>query len=434
MLIKLVLGGDIYRNNVAPGVYPKWSKMHLRIWCIGRMERVALRSMALYRSPPLLAFALRQLGATVGDNLQCAPDAYLSGPLDLISIENDVAIQTGAYIQATRWSGQGFHIGPIRIESDSKIGMRAAVADSVTIGRGAWIAPFTPVLSDVGAQEIWEGAPARFTGRCTQLKRTADFCRYARPIWLLETVNSPFVRLFVLLPQPASHRRHRVARPRLHTGRRRRAFKRLFQRDATGRNRLGADGICDHHGMDQHRGDLAAQLPVHPLHCRVAGTLPLARAQGRAPDLPNGRPERHTAAMDLDDYRAISARARWHALRKIRRVRVRRDVQSRPGAGQRRTPKCSGRMAPFTNMLDYGAEHYKLRQLDMPAEFLLRQQLRGGVRAVSRQLPPGCLHAEQRYTVPAADAVAAWQARSTVAGNPPMKLASASSWGEKKRL
>ena len=39
MMIKFFTGGGIYKNNVTPGVYPKWSKMHLRIWCIGRMER-----------------------------------------------------------------------------------------------------------------------------------------------------------------------------------------------------------------------------------------------------------------------------------------------------------------------------------------------------------------------------------------------------------
>ena len=65
-----------------------------------------LRVVTMYRSAPLMAFALRQLGATVGKNLQCAHDAALSGPLDLISIGDDVAIQTGAYIQTTRWLGQ----------------------------------------------------------------------------------------------------------------------------------------------------------------------------------------------------------------------------------------------------------------------------------------------------------------------------------------
>ena len=72
MGIKFFLGGDIYRNNVAPGVYPKWSKMHLRVWCIRRMESLVLLPLrAIYRSAPLMAFALRQLGANVGGNLQC---------------------------------------------------------------------------------------------------------------------------------------------------------------------------------------------------------------------------------------------------------------------------------------------------------------------------------------------------------------------------
>ena len=190
MMTKFFTGGGIYKNNVTPGVYPKWSKMHLRIWCIGQMERIVLLTLRLmYRSAPLMAFVLRQLGARVGDNLQCAHDTFLSGPLDLICIDDDVAIQTGAYIQTTRWSGQYLHVGPVHLESGCKIGMRAAIANGVTVGRGSWITPFTPILASVGSHEMWEGAPARLSGRCTELKRTASYCQYASPIWLLEVLN-----------------------------------------------------------------------------------------------------------------------------------------------------------------------------------------------------------------------------------------------------
>jgi non-ribosomal peptide synthetase-like protein len=177
-------------ENVSPGVYPKWSKMHLRIWCIGRLEHIVLLTLRImYRSAPLLAFVLRRLGARVGDNLQCAHDAFLSGPLDLIRIDDDVAIQTGAYIQTTRWSGQYLQVGRVQLESGCKIGVRAAIANDVTVGRGSWITPFTPILSDVGSQEMWEGAPARLSGRCTKLMRMAKTCQYASPIWLQETAN-----------------------------------------------------------------------------------------------------------------------------------------------------------------------------------------------------------------------------------------------------
>jgi acetyltransferase-like isoleucine patch superfamily enzyme len=183
MIIKFCMGGHIRKNNVTPGVYPKWSRMHLRTWCIGRLEDMVLLPLgAMYRSAPLMAFVLRQLGATVGNNLQCAPGASLSGPLDLISIEDDVAIQTGAHIQTTRWFGQQLHVGPVHLASGCKIGMRAAIAENVTVGRGSWITPFTPILSDVGSWEMWEGAPARLSGHCTKLKRPATICRYAGPI------------------------------------------------------------------------------------------------------------------------------------------------------------------------------------------------------------------------------------------------------------
>ena len=36
---------------------------------------------------------------------------------------------------------------------------------------------------------MWEGAPARFSGRCTELKRTANSCASASPFWLMEALN-----------------------------------------------------------------------------------------------------------------------------------------------------------------------------------------------------------------------------------------------------
>jgi non-ribosomal peptide synthetase-like protein len=125
----------------------------------------------------------------VGDNLQCDTDVEFFGPLDLLFIGDDVAIQAGAYISMSRWTGQELHIGPVRLETGCKIGMRAGVANDVTVGRDSWITPLTPVLSDVGPEEMWQGAPARFCGRCTELKRTASSCHYLFPFWLLETLN-----------------------------------------------------------------------------------------------------------------------------------------------------------------------------------------------------------------------------------------------------
>lgn len=206
MFVKLLLGGHIYKNNVQPGAYPKWSRMHLRIWCIDRLQRIVLTPLAtMYRSAPLTAFALRQLGAKAGRNLQCANDARFFGPLDLVSIDDDVAIQTGAHICTARWEAQELHVGPLHLESGCKIGMRAGVFGQVTVGRDAWVAPLTPIRRDVGSGELWEGSPALATGRHVRLSRPASLCQSTLPIWLLEVLNilMQIGTLFMIVVLPA---------------------------------------------------------------------------------------------------------------------------------------------------------------------------------------------------------------------------------------
>src|SRR6185436_19186468 len=79
----------------------------------------------------------------------------------------------------------------------------------------------------------------------------------------------------------------------------------------------------------------------------------------------------------------------------------------------------------FTNMLDCGAEHFKLRQLDMPRNFFSGNNC----VAESGNLPSNFLLG---VSTPASDVRFRRQMRSrlgapiTVAGNPPVKFASAS--------
>ncbi|MBW2274271.1 MAG: hypothetical protein JRG96_13440 [Deltaproteobacteria bacterium] len=47
----------------------------------------------------------------------------------------------------------------------------------------------TPVLENVGAGEIWEGAPARSIGAYTHLQRTAIRCQPVKPAWFSESLN-----------------------------------------------------------------------------------------------------------------------------------------------------------------------------------------------------------------------------------------------------
>jgi non-ribosomal peptide synthetase-like protein len=423
MTIKLFMGGGIYKNNVTPGVYPKWSKMHLRTWCIGRLEDMVLLTLRVtYRSAPLMAFVLRQLGASVGRNLQCAHDAQLSGPLDLISIGDEVAIQTGAYIRTARWSGQSLHIGPVRLESGCKIGMRAVVANNVTVGRGSWITPFTPILTSVGAHEMWEGAPARLSGFCTELERTASYCRYASPIWVLEALNIAmqiFISLWLVVVPTAAI-----------------AWSATSLIPTAGAELTG----------EYFRGTPLLQIAWHlSLYAFITTGLTLAATSFLGcifirctPALPGLYPSRALRAALLMYRMHLMNRVQrqwtWtitgQYLRAVAGMRFRRVGGSECDLMFNLIPELATADSQvfwsngcFTNMLDCGAEHFRLRQLDMPRNFF------SGNNCVAEygQFPSNFLLG---VSTAASDIHFRRQMRSrlgepiTVAGNPPMKFAS----------
>ena len=425
MTIKFFMGGDIHQNNVTPGVYPKWSKMHLRIWCIGRMENMVLLPLrAMYRSAPLMAFVLRQLGATVGHNLQCAHDADLSGPLDLISIESDVAISTGAYIQTTKWSGQHLHVGPVHLESGCKIGMRAAIANNVTVGRSTWITPLTPILANVGSQQIWEGSPARFSGRCTELKRTAIACQYTYPIWLLETLNV-LMQIFlsfwlIVVPTAAIFWLARALVP------------------------AGEAELSDEYFRVTPLLEIVWHLTLYAFIATwvtivvtsLLGCL-FIRWTAVSPGLYPSRGLRGALLMyRMKRLNGIQRLWTWtitgQYLRALAGMHFPRFGASECDVMFNVVPEVTTADSQvffsngcFTNMLDYGAEHFKLRHLDMPRNFF------GGNNCVAEygNFPSNFLLG---VSTPGNDIQFRRQMRSrigepiTVAGNPPVKFASAS--------
>jgi len=424
MVIKRLMGGDFYKNNVTPGVYPKWSRMHLRTWCIGRLEATALGPLgAIFRSAPLMAYVLRRLGATVGDNLQCAHDVAFSGPLDLLSIEDDVAIQTGAYIHMSRWVGQELHMGPVHLATGCKIGMRAAVANPVTVGSGAWITPFTPIISDVGSKEMWEGAPARFSGRYTELKRTANRCRYDYPVQLMETLNilmQIFLDFWLLVVPTAAVTWFAVTFiPLRETGLASEYFK-----------------ITPLHEIVWQMGLYALITPWATVVLISVLVCLFLRCTAASPGLYPSRGLKAALLMyRLKKMNQIQRLWTWtitgQYLRALAGMRFSRVGASECDVMFNLVPEAASADAQvfwsnggFTNMLDYGAGHLKLRRLDMPANFFSGNNC----VAESGQFPTNFLLG---VSTPGNDIQFRRQMQSrlsepiTVAGNPPVKFASA---------
>jgi non-ribosomal peptide synthetase-like protein len=423
MVIKLFMGGHIARNRVTPGIYPKWSRMHLRTWCIERMELSVLRSLRMmFRSAPLVAFALRRLGATVGDNLHCAHDAELSGPLDLLTIGDDVAIQTGAFISTCRWLGQELHVGPIQLESGCKIGMRAGVAENVTVGRGSWITPLTPILDDVGPEEMWEGAPARCVGRCTTLKRTAH-CQSSIPSWFREALNilMQVVLEFCLLVLPTAAVTW-MAATFIPAGESERAAEYFM--------------LTPMHEIVWQIGLFAFITSwVTIVLISVLGCL-FIRCTPASPGLYPSRGLK--AALLLYRMKKLNQIQRlwtWtitgQYLRALAGLRLTRVGASECDFMFNLVPELVSADSQvfwshgcFTNVLDYGAEHLRLGQLDMPANFFASNNC----VAEAGQLPTSFLLG---VSTPGNDIRFRRQMRSrlgdaiTVAGNPPLKFGSA---------
>ena len=424
LLIKLLMGGHIYRNNVTPGVYPKWSRMHLRVWCIGRLERsVILPLGAMFRSAPLMAYVLRRLGASVGDNLQCAHDVEFSGPLDLLSTGDDVAIQTGAYIHMSRWSGQDLHIGPVRLDSGCKIGMRAAVSNHVKVGSGSCINPFTPILNDVGSNEMWEGAPARFSGRYTELKRTAHACEPAYPYWFMETLNilmQIFLDFWLIVVPTAVVTWFAVTFiPVRET---------VIASEYFKVTPLGE--IVWHMGLYAFTTTWVTVVLISVLVCLFLRCTPAS------PGLYSSRGIKgYLLLYRMKKMNQIQRQWTWtitgQYLRALAGMRLPRLGASECDVMFNLVPELASADSQvfwsngcFTNMLDYGAEHIKLRQLDMPENFF------SGNNCVAEygQFPSNFLLGVSTL---GNDIQFRRQMRSrlgepiTVAGNPPVKFASA---------
>jgi hypothetical protein len=308
--------------------------------------------------------------------------------------------------------------------------MRAGIANHVTVGRGSWITPLTPVLNDVGQEEMWEGAPARFAGRCTELKRTANSCQYTFPFWFMETLNilmQAFLDFCLLVVPTAAVTWFAVT------------F--IPARETE----LASDyfRITPLPEIVWHMGLFAFITTwVTIVLISVLGSVFL-RWTAASPGLYPSRGLR--AALLLYRVKKLNQIQRlwtWtltgQYLRALAGVRFTRIGASECDVMFNLVPELASADSEvfwshgcFTNMLDYGAEHLKLRQLDMPANFFASNNC----VAESGQLPTNFLLG---VSTPGNDIQFRRQMRSrlgesiTVAGNPPLKFGSADFESENK--
>ncbi|MCP3877490.1 MAG: AMP-binding protein, partial [Sulfitobacter sp.] len=176
-------------NTIEPGVYPKWSRMHFRVWWHEKLQSSVLRPMRTWlRSNAIYAWVLRQLGAGVGRDSHCSQDAEYRGPLFLLSIEDGVTVQANAQVASACWIDGALRVDGVRLGAGSTIGVRAVVGPGAGLGNNTWVTPLTPVLEDSHENDIRDEGDGRCTGKRHRLARPRRLLD-PRPSALQESAN-----------------------------------------------------------------------------------------------------------------------------------------------------------------------------------------------------------------------------------------------------
>jgi hypothetical protein len=275
----------------------------------------------------------------------------------------------------------------------------------------------------VGANELWEGSPAKLSGRCTAMKRTASHCRYTQPIWLLETLNI-FMQIFfefclVVAPTALVTWFATSFIPVRETAQASEYFK-----------------ITPLQEIVWHMGLYAFLTTwVTIVLISILGSVFL-RFTAASPGLYSSRGLKTALLMyRMKKLNWIQHQWTWtitgQYLRALAGLRFTRVGASECDVMFNLVPEAASADAKvfwsngcFTNMLDYGAEHTKLCQLDMPWNFF------SGNNSVAEygRLPANFLLG---VSTPVSEIQFRRQMQSrpgepvTVAGNPPLRFANA---------
>lgn len=172
-----VVAARVLLRDVAPGVYPRSGKVHLKLWLAEQIADLA-QAVSL-ASAPWVALYARALGAKIGKDVSLHSVPPVTGLLSLgegCSIEPEVDL-SGWWID-----GDNVHIGSISVGAHATVGARSTLMPGSKVGQGAHVAAGSAVLGKVRAGQQFSGSPAERVGKARQDWPTAPQ-RSAR-LWL----------------------------------------------------------------------------------------------------------------------------------------------------------------------------------------------------------------------------------------------------------
>jgi non-ribosomal peptide synthetase-like protein len=157
-----IIGKWLVIGRTKPGRYPLWGVYYYRWWLAQRL--IGLTHAKWFQVSPLMNLYLLALGARVGHDALISE--FDAGAIDLVTIGAGASLGSKLKLSNARVEGNELIIGTIEIGADAYIGTSCVIEDNVVIGDGAALEDLTsaPSGARIGAQEIWNGSPARKTG------------------------------------------------------------------------------------------------------------------------------------------------------------------------------------------------------------------------------------------------------------------------------
>jgi non-ribosomal peptide synthetase-like protein len=163
-ILVVAIGGKwLLLGRTKPGRYPLWGSYYYRWWLSERL--LSLIPIKTFQGTAVMRFYLRALGAKIGKDVLINDVAL--GANDLVEIGDRACIGANANFANARVEGNELIIGAIKIGADVQIGTSCTIEEDVVVGDGAELADLTSISSGgrVGAWELWDGSPARRSGR-----------------------------------------------------------------------------------------------------------------------------------------------------------------------------------------------------------------------------------------------------------------------------
>jgi len=158
-----IAGKRLLTGRLRPGVYPLWGLVYFRWWLAGKFSE--LPDAYLLAATPWMPLYLRALGARIGRDV-IIDTASVAAP-ELLTIGDGASLGAFVNLENVRVEAGRLHVGPIRIGREAVIDSYAVLENDTVLGDHARLKGQSALAAgrQIPPGEVWEGAPARATGR-----------------------------------------------------------------------------------------------------------------------------------------------------------------------------------------------------------------------------------------------------------------------------